>query len=403
MTAVVARDLMELIRIRSVGGTPGEEEAQHWVAARLAALGVQLRTWRTPIAQLRHRPDYPGMEVERESVTGLLGRIQGTGTETVLLVAHTDVVPDAGWSDAFTPTLDLGDGTDGHVTGRGAADMKGGVAAMVHVARLVAASGRKPARTIALAAVSAEEDGGVGTVDLVSHLDDLPGACVVPEPTGGEIVVANAGALGFTITVHGRSAHAARRWEGIDALDLVVAVRTALAELEAAGTRRADPLLRRWPVPHPTSIGVIEGGDWASTVMPSATLQGRYGVPLDQAVDQARRGLEHAVRAAVARVDPAAGVDIRWEGGQFAPVRQDPDASFVRRLSRAHEQVTGSPGRITGTTYGSDMRLLVAAGIPTALYGPGEARQAHAQGERVAVADVVAVAEALYAWASADG
>lgn len=374
-------DTAALIAIPSVGGSPAEADAQRWVANRLSAVGANVRTWESDAGRLAGLPDAPGSEVDRTAVTGVFGSLAGRSSESVCLLGHTDVVPASEWPHAFQPHV-AGD----VVTGRGAADMKAAIAAMIHVVRVLVAAEQEPARTLTVATVSAEEDGGLGAFDLLHHLAaDRPQACIIPEPTHGEVVVANAGALGFAITLHGRSAHAARRWEGLDALDLVAAVQQALRNLEAEDAARADPLLRRWPVPHPTSIGTIAGGDWASTVMASVRLTGRYGVPLDVSLATARQRFETVVNQAVATVDPAAIVRVEWEGGQFAPARIDPLHPLVLALRHSHRAVTGRDAAVTATTYGTDLRLVLGAGIPAVCYGPGDAEQAHAVDEHVSV------------------
>lgn len=389
----LAADLHELVAIPSVGGSAAEPQAQGWVAHRLAALGMQPRQWSSDPGILVTLPEAPGSEARRQTLAGVTARLPGRKPDPVLLLGHTDVVPAADWPDAFRPTR-VGD----VITGRGAADMKCGVAAMIHVLRVLVAAQAVPSRTVDLAAVSAEEDGGLGTFDLLHHLTSHPVACVIAEPTGGDVVVANAGALGFRITLHGRSAHAARRWEGIDAVDLLTAVHRALHRLEADQASRADPLLAGWPVPHPTSIGTIAGGDWASTVMASATMTGRYGVPLDQSTAEARTRFERAVTDAVRGVDPAARAEVAWEGGQFAPARLDPAHPVVRSLAAAHRDVTGREPAVAGVTYGSDLRLVLGAGIPAVCYGPGDAEQAHSVGESVSLTAVLQWVDVMLEW-----
>lgn len=389
----LVEDLRDLVAIPSTGGSSAELQVQHWVADRLDAMGLPVRRWRTSIEELAAEPGFPGTEVPRDEVVGVLAQVPGRMPDPTLLLGHTDVVPPADWPDAFRP------GTAGDlVVGRGAADMKAGVAATIHVARVLTRTRVTPTRTLWLAPVSAEEDGGAGAFDLVRRLDRLPAECLIAEPTGGDIVVANAGALGFRITVVGRSAHAAERWEGVDALAAAAAVHAGLADLERHLAAGADPLLSVWPIPHPTVIGTIAGGEWASTVMPRLTMTGRYGIPLGADVAAMRRLFEDTVAEAVAATDSEAHAEVAWEGGQFAPGRQDPEHPAVRRLVRSHRAVFGTVPRILGTTYGSDLRLLLAAGVPTLVYGPGDMAQAHTTGESVAIRDVLASVHVILRW-----
>lgn len=386
-------DLCELVSIPSIGGSPGEPRAQDWVSDRLEFLGLGVSRWRTPMPELRARQGFPGAEVHRDAVVGVLARLAGRSPDTTLLLGHTDVVPAADWPEAFRPQV-----RDDTVVGRGSADMKGGVAAMIHVARVLRRARVVPARNVQFATVCGEEDGGAGAFDLIPHLDGTAVECLIPEPTGGHIVVANAGALSFRIVIHGRSAHAAARWGGADAMAAAAGVQQALRGLESDLSVGADPLLAAYPIPHPTSVGTIAGGDWASTVMASVTMTGRYGIPIGADVDVMRRRFEAVVHEAVAAAEPGARAEVMWEGGQFASARQDPDHPAVQRLARSSVEVTGSQPHVMGLPYGSDMRQLLAVGLPTVLYGPGEAERAHAREESVEIPDVLRTVHVILRW-----
>lgn len=387
LKADLTNDICDLIAIPSISGTDGEREAQYWVANRMRHLGMEVRTWNTPLAEVAQRPGFPGVETERDFVTGTIGRLVPNGagnppaeSDSLLFLGHSDVVPADDWPDAF-----LASSQDEWISGRGSVDMKSGLAAVLHVVRAITAASVTPSSEILVASVSGEEDGGCGTFDLLSGGVRASG-CIIAEPTGGDIVVTSAGALGFRVTVTGTSAHAARRWEGASALDALHRINAALADLEADLCASPDPLMSSWPIPYPTSIGLVSGGDWASTVMGSLHAEGRYGVPLGMPVAEARARFETAVGAATSGVGSGgATARVEWVGGQFEPARQDPDAALVRRVARAHEAVTGSAPRILGATYGSDLRLTLAAGIPTLLYGPGDPALSHTNEERMSL------------------
>ena len=106
---------------------------------------------------------------------------------------------------------------------------------------------------------------------------------MIAEPSGLDIVVAHAGAITFRLTVPGRAAHASRRTEGVSALANLQTLHRALEADE--GRRNADetqPLMTALGLPYPTIIGIVAGGEWASTVMDRVTADGRYGVRLGQ-------------------------------------------------------------------------------------------------------------------------
>ena len=124
---------------------------------------------------------------------------------------------------------------DGLVHGRGAVDMKGGVVAALHAMAAARGTRRWGGRP---PAVASEEDGGLGTFAAL-EADDRYDACLMPEPTGLDVVCAQAGSLTFEGAVTGRGAHAARRLEGESAIDRYVDVHLALAPTSAASTRRS--------------------------------------------------------------------------------------------------------------------------------------------------------------------
>ena len=395
----------DLIEHRPIGGSPGESTIQTHLAKQARERGWQVHTWDIPVAEVTARSDFPGMEVDRTRATGVIARIPGTGGgRTLLIDGHTDVVPpgDLGaWSqDPFAPTRTIVDGRPALV-GRGACDMLGGLAAAWEAIRMVTDAGTPLRGDIVLAPVSAEEDGGLGTYALLEELRAQgirPDSCIVPEPTNLDLVPANGGALTFRLIVPGAAVHASRRTEGVSAIDKLWPLHAALAELERERNTSVDPLMARWPIAYPISLGTISAGDWASTVPDRLIAHGRYGVALGEDTESARAHLEEAVANACAadpwlRDHPAT---VEWWGGQFASGRTDPDAEIVRLLSEKSAAHTGRAPEMYGAPYGSDLRLLTGlGGIPTVQYGPGDTAYAHAPDEHVVIEDLVTCASVL--------
>lgn len=389
-----------LVGLPSLGGTDAELDIQDVVARDWAGLDLDVTTWDIDVAALAAQPDFPGMEVARSSARGVIARIPGTGEgPTLLLLGHTDVVPpgDLGaWSsDPFRPEI-RGD----RLIGRGACDMKAGTASITYAARALLASGTRLQGDVILAAVSGEEDGGLGTYALL-HQGIAADACVIPEPTSLDLVPANGGALTFRLRIHGRATHASRRTEGVSAVDKLLPVLEELKRLEARRNESVDPLMQRWPIAYPLSIGTVHCGDWASTVPDLLVAEGRLGVALGETPAQARADLEAAL-AHLCDQDPWFAehpVEVEWWGGQFASGRTDPDHPVVRDLGDVAAGILGTRPDLYAAPYGSDLRLLVGAGIPTVHFGPGESAAAHAPGEWVDLRETVACAQILAAYA----
>jgi acetylornithine deacetylase len=160
---------------------------------------------------------------------------------------------------------------------------------------------------VVLQLVASEEDGGLGAFAALER-DAAFDACVIPEPTGFVVVCAQAGALTFRGTVHGRAAHAAERLAGRSAIDRYVAVHAALAEHERALNRDVEhPLMRELALPYPLSVGRLAAGEWPSSVPDRLTFEGRLGVRVGEDPAAARAALEARVRAD--------DVELEWTGG----------------------------------------------------------------------------------------
>jgi acetylornithine deacetylase len=396
----LAADLAALVRIPSVTGD--EDEIQARLADRLEALGLTVEVFHPDPAAIRGDPDWPGEEVGRTTLPVVIGRVGRPGGTRLVLSGHVDVVPTG---DPATWTGDpwSGEVRDGELHGRGACDMKGGVAAILGAVRALGATGAldRLQGELLVAFVPSEEDGGQGTLAAIraGATGDL---CVIPEPSGLDVVIAHAGAITFRLTVPGRAAHASRRTEGVSALDnlgdLVRALEADEARRNAAET---EPLMTALGLPYPTMIGIVAGGEWASTVMDRVVADGRYGVRLGQAPEEAAEELVACIAAASAAHpflrDQPATVEII--GARFASARVPADHPLPVRLAAAASAVTGRSPAMLGVPYGADMRLFVNAGdTPCVIFGPGDVRLAHGADERVPLAEVEACARVLAAW-----
>jgi acetylornithine deacetylase len=394
-------DLERLVRTPSVTGD--ERAVMDLVAGILGEIGCRVERIETDPAEFaRTDPDWPGQEMARTDLPVVVGRIGRPGGRRLLLVGHTDVVPvgdPASWTvDPWGAEI-----RDGRLYGRGAVDMKGGCASILAAARALVASGAADALDGELVAafVPSEEDGGQGMLAAIRAgvTGDL---AVIAEPTDLEIVVAHAGALTFRLTVPGRAAHASMRREGVSALDkLMVLVRALEADEAARNAAERDPLMTALGLPYPTIVGMVSGGDWASTVMDRVVADGRYGVALGESWRDAEARLRAVIAEAAAADDflrehPPA---VEFVGGRFSSARVPSDHPLPLSLADAAEATLGRRPAFLGEPYGADMRLLVNEGrTPTVIFGPGHVAVAHSADEFVPVDDVVACARVLAAW-----
>lgn len=393
-------DLQALIRIPSITGA--EEAVAGWAADALRDLGIPVETVRPDLTEHRGDPDWPGDEMARSSLPVVIGRTGRAGARRIILSGHLDVVPPG---DPATWTVDPwgGEVRDGQVYGRGACDMKGGVASILAAVRALR-DADELARLdgeLIVAFVPSEEDGGQGTLAAIRAgvTGDL---AIITEPSRLDVVVAHAGAITFRLTVPGRAAHASQRREGVSALDkLFVLIRA----LEADETRRneaeADPLMTALGLPYPTIIGIVSGGEWASTVLDRVTADGRYGVRLGQTPAEAETELRAAIAAACAEDEFLAEhpATLAITGGRFGSARVPSDDPLPVGLADVVAEVTGRRPTLLAEPYGADMQMFVNVGrTPCVIFGPGDVRVAHSADEHVPLAEVEDCARVLAAW-----
>ena len=393
-------DLRDLIRIPSITGS--EEAIQDALERLLAEIGLETGRIETDPVAFASDPDFPGSEMPRTSLPVVTGRLGRPGGRRVLLVGHVDVVPPG---DLATWSVDpwAGEVRDGHMYGRGACDMKGGVVAILAAVRALVASGAAEtfAGELLVVSVPSEEDGGQGMLAAI-RAGCTGDAAIITEPTELDVVIAHAGAITFRLTVPGRAAHASKRREGVSALDnLYTVIRALEADETARNAAETDPLMTVLELPYATMIGKVEGGEWASTVLDRVIAEGRYGVKLGQTWRDAEADLRACIGAACAadpflRLHP---VIVEITGGRFSSARIPADHPLPVSLADACEATLDRRPALLGEPYGADMRLLVNEGAtPTVIFGPGDVRVAHSADEFVSLADVADCARVLAAW-----
>jgi acetylornithine deacetylase len=396
----LAEDLAQLIRIPSITGD--EDAIAAVLADRLEALGLEVEVFHPDPADVREDPDWPGEEVERSTLPVVIGRAGQLGLGRIVLSGHIDVVP---VGDPATWTTDPwgAEVRDGAMYGRGACDMKGGVASILGAVRALRDTGAltRLRGELVVALVPSEEDGGQGSLAAI-RAGATGDMCVITEPSNLDIVVAHAGAITFRLTVPGRAAHASRRTEGLSALDnLQTLVRALEADEARRNAEETDPLMTALGLPYPTIVGKVAGGEWASTVMDRVVADGRYGVRLGQDPADAAAELRACIEAACEddpflRDNPAI---VEIYGAEFASSQVPATHHLPTSLGQIATALTGRTPEHVGVPYGADMRLFIGPGsTPCVIFGPGDVRKAHAADERVPLAEVEACARVLAAW-----
>ncbi len=363
--------LAELVSINSinpslVAGAPGETQIADAIAARLGRIGMDVEM----------QPAAPN----RPNVIGVLeGRAPGP---SLMFCGHMDTVGVEGMSRPFDPVV-----RDGRLYGRGAQDMKGGVAAMIDAARIVAAEGLPTGRLI-VAAVIDEEYASLGADALVTRW--TADGAVVTEPTDLQVAIGHKGFAWFEVETRGIAAHGSRPLEGRDAILRMGRVLHALDALNRDLQQRAPHPLMGAPSLH---ASLIQGGRELSSYPDRCTLQYErrtVGGETDESTEQELTRILDDLRRSDAEFDASSRRLFSRPCYEIAASHALP-----RALCRAAARC-GTTAPLTGMTFWTDAAVLAGAGTPSVLFGPGGAGL-HGVEEHVRLADVLACRDALVA------
>jgi acetylornithine deacetylase len=317
----------------------------------------------------------------------------GEGSSLVLN-AHIDVVPPGGeslWSSPpFEPRRD-GD----WLVGRGAGDMKAGLAAIVGAVRALRRLGLAPAGDLLLQSVVEEECGGNGALQcvLAGHVGD---ACVIPEPFPGAVTVAQVGVLWFHVDVAGIPAHVGEASVGVNAIEAMLPIVASLRELETELNTDPPPPYDELEHPINLNIGVIRGGDWPSTVPAECTLSCRLALFPGQEPAWLQARVEDAV-ARAARGHPYLAAHpprVRYDGFAGEGMELAAGAPIATAVADAWGVAAGAAAKPVPTTATTDARAFLASGIPAVCCGPS-AERIHGVDERVHMPSVLTTARML--------
>jgi acetylornithine deacetylase len=377
----------ELVRHRSLLGC--EESAQAVVERRLEAAGFEVRRVVPDAATAAADPSagYPPLPYEGRS--SIVGVRRGTGRGRSLhLTGHIDVVPvDPGAPWTHDPWS--GEQADGRIWGRGAGDMKGGLAAYLLAAEALVQACPELPGDLVVSSVIEEECGGNGMWSVLR--DGISAdATLVGEPTGLAVVHAGTGVVWLRLLARGAAGHSAQSG-GDGPFDALARAVAALRRLESE--QNAPPIdevfgaVSGWP--YGMTVGRIDGGVWTSSAPAELEVAVRYGLRLG--ADPGK--VQALIAAAVAASGP--GVEVVFEAFR-APAYCWPVAGPVPELlGWAHEQVVGSPVGHTAFTATTDARQVEGA----LCYGP-LAGNLHGADEWVDVDSLAATARVVARFAS---
>jgi acetylornithine deacetylase len=342
-----------------------------------------------------------GVPFERQSVAPLRDNILawtdasvgGTGVSpsgtTLIFEAHQDTVPTDNMTiEPFAARIE-----NGRLYGRGACDIKGGMAAMLAAfARLVREKPKEAARVVMACTVDEEFTflgvQRLGASNLGERFPSLLGA-IVAEPTQLHIVDSHKGAVRWDLTTTGRSCHSSRPEQGVNAIyrmaDVLPHIERYAEDLRAS---HSDPRLG----PPTLSVGRIDGGTSVNTVPDHCRIE------IDRRLlpgEKASLALEHLQDYLRRHVDPSVQLSFSAPWLSAPALSAAGSDELVARLGAAIDSVIGSHC-VDAVPYGTDAAPLAESGISAVVFGPGDIARAHTRDEWVPLDEVEQASEILY-------
>jgi acetylornithine deacetylase ArgE len=376
-TTRLLRDLVALPSVNPMGrDLPDEIVREHRVTAYLEDffrdLGVHYR--RQPVAEKRDN---------------IIARVDCPGAgRTILFEAHQDTVPiDHMTIEPFAARIE-----DCKLFGRGACDIKGGMAAMLAAFARIAREKPHGAANVIMACTVDEEFTFLGVQELVKG-ELQADLAVIAEPTKLDIVHAHKGAVRWHITATGRSCHSSSPDKGINAIYRMGRLLLGIEKYaEHLSDTARDPLLG----PPTLSVGMIAGGTSVNTVPDRCRIEIDRRTVSGEDPLRAPSDLESFLRQ-------RAGIDFPFESappwmhkGALTP---ELSGELIQLLGRAIDEVKRSH-RILAVPYGTDASNIAEKGIPAVVFGPGDIDRAHTCDEWVPLEEVEAASEILYRFAT---
>ena len=348
--------LQELVRVPSLLGE--EEPAQALVEERLRELGLDVRSVVPDATELARHADSGLPLLGYEGRRCLVGTLGEGGGRSLLFNGHVDVVSEEP-ADRWTKPPYGAVIEDGRLYGRGACDMKGGIAAMLIAVEAALSAGDLPGPLVYQSVIE-EECGGNGAL-AACLAGPLADGVVIAEPTNGFIDLVAPGVIWARITLEASSRHASHADEGSNPIESALGVISALHELEATLNESPEPEFEALERPYLLNLGALHSGDWPSMTPGRAELDVRLGFPIRMEPSEAQTLLA----AAVEREEP--GAEVEFRGFRARGYSFEPGSPLVSLLSDCHLEVSGraldpKPARAT-----TDLRFFEGNAV---CYGP---------------------------------
>jgi len=396
--AVFDREVEFLSELTGHASTRGQEQsAQDFMASELNARGLEVDRWTIDVNDIAHMPGFSPVMGNYEDAVNVVGTHRSVSQKgkSLILNGHIDVVPEGPldmWdTPPYTPRID-----DGWMYGRGAGDMKAGLASNLFALDALRHIGFAPAANVHFQSVVEEECTGNGALACLQR-GYRADAVLIPEPFAQDLVTAQVGVIWFQVHLKGVPVHVAYAGSGSNAIEAAIPLIDALHQMEARWNHAQNRPAQYCDHDHALNlnIGKIEGGDWTSSVPAWCVFDVRMGLFPGQNIAEAKRDIETVLMEAAKTHSFLSNnkPEIVYHGFQAEGYALADDKGQVAKqaistLENAHYAVTGSDLNTVAITATTDARFFgLYADTPALVYGP-RAEAIHGFNERVELESV---------------
>lgn len=390
-TSSIVAFLQNLIRIPSVTGNEGP--IQDYIAGYITDMGLEVDKFVPDKAALRKHPAYVETEQSYEGRPNVVGLLKGTGGgQSLLFNGHVDVIPE-GAAENWTHGCWSGEIEDSRIYGRGAADMKSGVAAMTMALKAIRECQISLKGDVIAEYVMDEELTGNGTLACVTKgYSADAGICC--ETSSMHVQPGSIGRIWFEIRVKGKAAGIQRRYEGVNAIDLGYIVMKAVSAFERSRIETiSHPLYPEMRAAIPCMVGQFESGTYASAFPDTCVMKGSMATVPGEDSAAVKLAFVEFVMATIREQDPwfiESPPEIKFVGYFAEPSEIPSESPIVRLLCESYQDIMSREPVVSGRQGAADIRHLNQYGnTPTVIFGPGMTEQMHANNEWVDIQDYI--------------
>ena len=388
--------LRKLISFPSVTGN--ELKIQQFIAKKLKEMNLEIDMWEPNHKELKKHPAYVPVKNRYTDRPNLVGTYKGTGKgKSLLFNGHVDVIPVKPLG-AWKHHPWSGDIQGDRLYGRGASDMKSGLAAMTMALDILVKLGIKLKGDVILEYTVDEEQSGNGTLACVmrGYKADAGICC---ETSSMNIQPACIGRIWFEITVKGKPAGIQRAWEGVNAIDKGYAVMNTVSDF---GEKRINKL-SHFLYPNvrnalPCMVGVFKSGSFPSSFPDTCVLKGSFAtIPGEDTNIVKQNFAEHI--ATFAKMDSWLKDNppiTKFKGYCGDPAEISKNHPIINVLNKKYYSVMDKKAQITGREGAADIRYLIKYGeTPTTIFGPGLTELMHSTDEYVKISDLISATKII--------